>query len=1735
MAVENIRSKLYEEAFGGQETSLRFGKLSFDIAEKTRRQTALGREISLGEQAILPLHGMQYGSTSLKAGGKVQESLHGFVGEKSSGFQRGLSSMFVAGDSGRDISFFYDTELPERFAYHRGITPGAAKIPGVPVKQMMQEAFPTLTAEDTTQKALIAAIEASPTAEAKFIRKVAAGLGGSLSQIGPTAQLEAMTYGAAEKMGMSSFKQFLARFGVQGLSDVNYSLFNFNDPHNIDRYMGELNVVPHGIKNSTAGKALHVSGGNKLDAFSSRLRKAYGRDYASSFHSFATDLLNKAGDPHEISFLMTEGNRLFVGLTGRSNYYFPLPLETRGQMKYGAQYATSRPIMKPDGGVVSASREYMNKFIEGFSGFGTKGINVGASLEKGHIFASREAHYLPRSGMKDAVGWKGMKEPATSLGRMSFFSGMYDIMTVRKAAASNVPFHEALYGEKGLVSRRLSRRKDVRGGSEELLRSVHQELTVMKGMGGTIDPYMYPTIKAGFSGVYPLAGMRSFFLPGSFSSRDYTKGVYQVRGRQEVYLPSELSGIKSTRAQLGYAARTTPVGMMSGDIAAGRQLRRVWSRMRGKLTTPVTTFPMLIGSIEGQEGAALAGIFGDSGALRTPTGTSMLARRRPTATLEHSMNAADARRFIGTLSGGATSKEWQKLNRQLMGGQRYVNLGGGLPIAPGAGQEVRKMFGVGLPAGAENLIGAQYQEFTDSIKLSFGTGVTNAASDALLVNNIRMSARSVSASFLQKNFGVLGNAVDIITSGQNLSSANAQERAFFHRTGLLGTKIGQKGGGLEKFMERYAAAGGGGLQSIGENIVPTSAFKYSNFVGASGRALMDMGFSPGQIKGYALGGAGRGAGMLNLLGQPEHTGASAALGKSKIFIGTGAQRAKETADILSQGKSFSVKLESLNLMAQSMVRRFGGVGLKSAWMHPAWALLAGQYEESTKLKLSRNTVSPSMFVKGMPQGLRNLVAPLSPDFEKTISGNKFHGYDVLTREQAYRQFVATEGGINTKMLNKKGISNAEIKRTKLFEAGRKGFFVDVGKDPWLLPDSGIKPEGLKGAERLRASKYVYVPGGDDLSKIMGPGRPARGSLVQSVIGLIEDPVALATERRGSAIHTPAEYFASIWRGIAGLGGKEGMLSESFMASGRTPGAIRARLTQAPKTVSAAKRMTGSALRSSAFNVYVSEETLTHLAKSGAGDVSKLRSMAQQGTLYGAVRPTPTHSSAHLPMVKVRLSEGLSGFGATGEHHVAMNPFTAWQLNRDVDKDVIDLVVREKWPDGTIDPKKVIAEQVRHASSSFEAWKGAQAGYSSAEAAFKSGDLASLSKKALPYFGFGNLPPIAFMGAYSTSAFGSAITEEIPAGQIASHLNKISKGTLLREFVDEDILTYRRMLSKTDPRGMFESAWLLQRNIYQAPITKGGTALRTLLDEFLNIPHTVSEMLARDPGNLDSPISESIGAAKKFLDEMTGNREGRGILSKIHTDLYSEMSPADMRDEIARQLGTLHGTAAVAMHRHYNPGSSTPHMIHGGIGEKKGSLAKLYGFMFGESHADLDSVKGISPDLPISESQQTLDALNTSIRDAGDSPKIGSEVGQKAATFMKNYWKLGVGAGAAVVALRAISSALTDENSIVSPAPLPRQPMVGMPDDNFNPVNLAPPRAYVMPSNGQGFSAHGGNNMNSVDIANAVGEIGVNMGSQAGSFATVNIRDSRQFRSYYDMQRAARARSDSDFTTPYQYI
>jgi hypothetical protein len=1750
--MDRIYEGMFEKVFGATMGSaadklrLAFGRVSYSGLVKGR--DLVGQEGMLGRAVSDPrLHTT---ASYEIVGEKLASSSKPFNISSSSFLERGqaasskLSNLLQHSrfpDSSVTISHFWDTELPERFGYatryqtnvqklaggksHVGpafnALKGADMAPLVSVKQMMHEFFPGLTdvvATSSRQEDVVKAIQFG-SKDSHYFHDAAAALGKDLGKLSKEEQLAVFVRAAYEKAaetpgGLMKFKLFYSKRGVRNLQNVQNKIFDPMDPYNLLRYMDNINALPKGISDRAARRAIHIAGRENLSEFVQHLSGRFGREYASEFGKFASTVMEESGDARRVALLLTENDRLFIGDEGIARRYFPLPASDRGIITYnGKKYGARNLLLRdPISGKLETANPaiaFLHKFFTGFKEKGAHGgLEVATALESG-FGAAKGGEYLRSVGRPGtASNWNAIKEPVVSMGQRSLYPGVFGFRTsaLTEGVAMEKTFEAFAEGFSQVGGARVGR--NVPGLEETFIEGIRADTKrLQREMGFRPGSYPYWGLKAKERGLVALPGMSSL-RPMGPTFRELTKGIYQERGKREAISPAVHANVKATLARIGYQQRLSPIGTTAFEATTRRTVSDLWSKELGKRTTAAVYQPYMLGVIRPGTGSAdalrIAKTFGEAGVYRTPLGAKAFAERIPTETLSVSMTQPEAEQALRRLAGARfETKPWQKFTQAaLTGGTAY----GSAQLADDVVKSRMLAPGVRLPTGAQVLTGMSFSDYTGKLTMSFASEMMPGGANALLISGARMTQRAVSPENIRA-IGPLGRLAHGITSQENVARIGTRNLLFEHMTGLLGTPAGQQMGGVEEFMRRWGPGGGLRLAEVGgEQTIMMGGRFTPRHLGRMHKVLAGMGFSALTLKGDFA--------SIRELTEATLENTQALAGQ-RLYITSAARRFQDRADQLKNTKAMSARLQTLSVTAAGIPRLHG---MKTAWEHPGWAKMASTLERRRGLTINRGTSGP--FLTGAPEEYANIYRAVSPGFEPPAGRT-------MSLAQAQEKFVFGNRPLTIEAFNKGGLSMDEIMETDFMKPGRAGFWLEFD-DPMQFSRRATP----QMSENLFSSRFLYVPSSDVLRGISGDVPVARGSLLHSLVGLVEGE---------SKIGNTASYTAAAWRAFAGLGGREGFLSENLFSSGAMAGAAKARV------VPEERLMTGMSQKArDMFEIGMSPSTLDKMMRSeatfdGALDqklYGKLKRDLARGQLYGIAMPTPTHGGGHMTTVKFYQDLAL-GAEMAAERDVAMHPLHAMWLNRDFDKDVAEtmLVSDKRMAKLYRKQRKRLAPQMRaleQALTVVEQRMG-PTGAAAGKAEFQT---------MLSYFGFGNLPPLGFLGGYGAFTTGSILSGSATPAQAAAELNKLAAGRFIpgREMTAADVGRYRQLLGTTWARGE-----LLQRNVKQGVIQKAGEGLGPLMENFLTVQSNIVSQYGGGRSltqtQVDDAMSMAIESTYRYLEGVTGGKvTNEAIFNALKVDLnYGNLTGKALLQAMARDLGTIQGVQGIMLASHskmtgpqgrlatYGPRNVIREFLGSKEGDMLGAGARLFGVDEGLEAASFDP--GQAPDIRmmsasdraiLASSQEEVAGLNRAQQEA-------SEMGPRAKGFLGRNWKVLAGVGVGLLGLREVASAI---GGGPTQAPIPRDPMVDVPSGPG--MHLDVPTATVMPPNGYSTNAYGHGTTPAVNIDEVENQVRMNIGAVQGGFGTVHINDSREHRSNWELQNAARRQAGSDFIHKYQY-
>jgi len=1728
-------------------------------------QDTIGDEAIIGETLaktkITGVHSKQvsYSTAGVKSGSARFYSQAGPV----SGV---LNQLNVAAQGTQSVSFFYDTYLQGNLSLSQGVVPGGRKAQ-VPVKAMLQRFFSEIPFEDSRLETVMGSIQraqeagqAQPGTGMGYLAKAVQMAGGgrldnpnALEAIFNAAYLRSLDRGP---MGLQSFKQFLSNFGVEGLAGTEQSIWRTTDPFGIEKLAGQ--------KPSTKSYASYVATEAGSNRFLGNVEKVYGQRYRRALEDVVRWSFSNAGD--SVAFAMNEAGAIFMGRHGVFSSFEALPAQflddpigvsragmPSGVVNIGGQLRQGRPMWGPNG-PTSYAEMALGEFSEGLTQRG--GLTSSNAPVAIHAAAKRMRTAGP---LQDAL------DNVVSRGQFGFYSAMFGQGSMMTQTNNLALFNEELRN----LYNKVRRGQSTAGADSAMMRALGTAIDTMQSTfpGVEIAPEFLTSVKQDVAkgNLVPTTLLRHFFLPDStLGEREVAKGLHQVRGMLEVFRTSELTGIGAVNASLGIGNRAATLGMMSGDYAAAKALGRVYgpgsaisnlTGMKGMGGFAPTTLHSLYAVVNAPNASFRTGLFGDAGAFMTPAGKQAFGTTfAPGLQHETFMNRSKALAYLRGLAGkNINTPEWAEFI-----GKVEEGITGRGPFTPSKPLPIDPTARVpGLRSGITHLTSitpSSSPGFQEAhVKFNFGSTQQRGFLEGLFNRVSRFTARSASQGHLERTFGGLASAAHFIMEADTFNAAISQENVFMHRIGLLSTR---PQGSTTEFLEHYQKFGGKGLIETQEGVIvpDPDSFNFANFRKASTGSLMKMGFSRGQIRGMynTLGGV---PGMASLLGQSEmqgdlsrlQTGANKIMSSvgahTRLFFGAFSHRFDATSDILSQQKAFKVRLESLANMAQGIQELYGMPASK----HPGFALMADTLTRRTGIQLAIDNsgwVDINAFVKSMPTEMMAPFAPMA-EGENLRSWAAGKGIDILTPQEVAAKY--DDASLTTLRSGKMEFENAMT--TKLLAGDRKGFYIDT-MDTRIIP--GVTQDFSEEALKFQ-TRYVYVPGAEFLRRHLKgaeglPAQPFKGSLVEGVLGLVES-IRYGDREKPQNLGSVDDYVAQMYKGFIGWGGREGALRET-MTSARMKMSARGRIVQQPMSVAlaAADGVIAGKVRGSVYEVGISEGTLSQMffgeqrptPRTRAQFTQLVNRLRGQGKpIYGMLSPNPTHGAGHFPIVKFKLDDTLKFVGAH-ENGFSMSNFLAWTLNRDMDKDVIEafmfegpnadrlknLGVMGRIAEGM---DELFQKQRQQHALMHQAWqKGTQDAFvrlnEITDRAVEEGIGGSEHLRRLSaYYGFGNLPPVAFMPNYPVQSFHSVLASPIKGPddlkRIANSLNR-NASSIDVMFDAKDVAELRKLMKVggMEAGQVWGHASLLQRNIFQAPITKGNKHLNTLLEDFIDIRSEIQKGMTPEEA-----INVGVQKARRFFERFMQVEEAGNVelsnLSKLKIDaggIYDGLTNNEILEKVSQIAGRTQAVAAYAMARH---DAQFGNKIHDAMGGPRGRLDRIVEFMF--------------PGKRISLWSEKMAAENAEGMSAGAEQAIkggSSQVLDATTNFLKKNWKgLGIAAGVVVGARAAMN--LTTPSALAPQAPLPPFPNIGMQPLGAIP-QLGQQFGLVMPAQGHFGLTNVGGTFNSVNSKEIDSKMDSSMSSFGNAVSNVNIRDSRRYTSNWEMQNIASRRGNSDFIHEY---
>lgn len=1559
--------------------------------------------------------------------------------------------------------------------------------------------------------------------------------------------MRAMEAGDSSPFGMKFFKNMLARYGVQGLSDSTSGVFSATDPY----------VLGEAIKGSTKGWTMYATAsgaapGVTLPEFYDRIEHLAGSRYRQEFETITRELMGSTGG--RLAMALDEAGSPYLGVTGSDLTTFkPVPIGfaddiggigasaagmPSGLIKLGGRMVGGRPFAS-EGMAESPAILGLRTFFRGTQQVaGATPENIGVALDAGAA-ALRKASLIP--GVDSGHTFSKVTDAIISQGQVSLYPSLYSQASVGIPGNQLEGVNKALSG----IFRDVARGKiDGMGAFRAAVESAVRGMpaSVKSGTSAKLLKFSavaWPAIKHELTkgNVLPTEMMeRLMFLPGALSGeRAMTKGTRQRRGIREVVGVGAIRRRALGATSLG--GRISPVGLTLGEHKIGQALRSAYTAgspfqmarglgsqhvMMGGLS-PVAVIP-------GASKTAGLRMFGDAGALLTPLGQKSIGYEMSAARqLKEFLSTGDLVEKLEDIAGkhlADRSTGWhsfiQRIREQ---GARpgFLSAGEGLRIDPGAiGRH-------GLSLGTTHFMGVNLGEYDAQRTLAFGAAGPRAHMSTLLAGSARITAAAAGdASYAARAFGGAGDVAHMVMGADTFSSLDPFEVAYGHRTGLLATGGRDTQASVPEFLRRYKQAGGVGLGmstgSLGERtLVATQHMTRSNFMKASAQALLGMGFSGYEIQGQL-------GAMTSLLGGGASAGHMSAeqARRGRMFLMSNYERMGASEDIIAQGRAFGIRLQTLNQVAQG-----------SSGQGAIYRILARRFQQQVNdrfgggLVLNSGDLSPAGYVKSVPQALKNPFAPLveGPSF-LSWAGSK--GIDVLSPEEVARRFG---NEISTLAMTPDamgaGMEFDALMSTRFMGEGRQGFYLDLG--------GRTVPAPVNAAGDTLRSRYVYVKSGAEMRQAIrgAPGEAVRLGAETIESGIMDLVTATGSGRSGQ-LETAA---LKVLSGQFSIGKKEGYLEKHGLyanaeVAGR--GRIIPRMSD-PRMAAGSRLVTEGGVEKvsrEVFEVGINKYTLYEMYRQGghfdrAGYVKAVKRMRGKGYMYGALQPTPAHGEGHMRLVRFTLDKQAAG--KPGQLAFRMSDFMAMTMERDFDKDAIDAMLMAghhtekhmiaEWGglsqaedalDEAFDQQRTrYASQMRSYQTTKAGWEALLGGHA------PPANSAEFYRRASSLLAFGNMPPLPWIPYYAQMDFTAKIVSQQSAEEIAKQLTDYGGTHVARKYTGADVTAFQNAM---DTGGLgasqvWQESVLAQQTIFQAPITKGGQHLEPLT-EYLKVRQGITADVRAGNIGVEEAVQRSVTGAQKLFTAMIDEHGGLGKL-RAHSTAYAGLSAAETALQAGEFVGRTEGVYAFAAATHLREGETVRNVIRYGGSAREADAIDTMRLLF--PGADVSGMvhRGGTP------TQEVLARTNDAIH-------AGAGAVSKTLDFLGDHWKGVAVVGGAILGLKAFAGAFGDDDELdappprlarQAPAPLPPEPMVAR--QAAGPmVPMSNNVARVSPMNGVHSISSSSTTRRSVNIGEA--QVAVSARSVGTNFSNVRVQDSRRYSSGWQQQSLADRHGRSDF-------
>jgi len=1693
----------------------------------------------------------------------------------------------------KNVIFAWDDAAIKNISF-RGIKGpnliGSQASPIVPVKALARHFFPDLNSlvEDSRIQQLSKAVmtagpeELESSSSMRHLRSAFAMFEKPILKMNTAEQIEAVRnaiFMKAEAEGrIPELKQMLYYKGVKNLEGINLLAYNQDDRFGVARAF-EKAIKP----GSLGGYYTDAHLGTDINPFIKKVEHFYGEEYAQNqLRPFLAEVFGHKGSK-DVGVLLGEEGELFIGKSGLHRSFVPLPAQVIGNQSTAAGLQPGRLWFKNwrnSRAYVTAAKDGQFKAIPAvehlLSAFKHKLFVPGAGLQPGTeetaFTTARNAASRAIENIVTTVQERG--EPALLQTRATYYSA-YDPHTF----ASVNDALQKLFGAVGSHG-------DVRGLSEAYKKASRD----LQAAGG-VDPGLFYAAKAK-EGIVGLKDLSKFILPGTSGENEYIKGIGYQHRPLEIHDPRSIEYLKDTTnyftEKAGILSSSAgSAGMTEGEFEALVATEKEYKSPVGKALgvegrQVISKYSMPVAFLGGYSKLEERTLFGDPGVELTSIGGLLYRNiQRPIAAFKIQMSRGQLYDTLSAFAGGDLSQhpQLQEAFESITSGKRWMSSEGIRIDKEGylaARKRVEDIFGKVLPRNFSKITLMNVSEFDSMVTLGFASEGSPGSVSTLLAN------RRITMAHGADRFPELDKIVGGVSGMETLSGLNRGEVLFEHYANLSEYLPGKqqqfyeafqaeaKKRGLPENLIRLGKTESGEFKIISESLKHKDNLDYIKQFQIAGRAaLLKGGIPRGVIQGQAKAWAKFTNESTNFLSDTD-----------RVFLLDTKHRIAETSEIMNQEHAFRVRLDMMRRWARGL-EETTGIKPKD---NPMFMSLTNWFQKNTGIKFSQD------FLSGEATGVNNIYTQLPTNLvgfssiAKGESAVKSMGLPILSEKEALDLFVNGPHGLSLSQETTTGeYLTSSLKNSALFnpkvrpDAYKKGAFVKLNS-PSRVP---LRAKARGVGKALDNAEYLFIPGldvkpnrnlfgvnlsiEDSITQTLG-----KDSIERTLLGALSS-LNNSPGSKGTVKKTREDWISDYYRSVAGITSKDGLLYRKALTAKRTPGSITGRITQDFRDSRYLRDIGKAKLSESDFTIGLSEKDLKEAIFGMKFSTKKKQQIYEEtlerikaGEQYGLTHPYPVHTAQQLTAVKVKLAKNVQDAGRMAEHRVMMSPFAMFLHHRDTDKDsiqaFIETMVLNKQSDHKAN-KKLIDAQIERYQDLFEEFK------TGLKDSVKEGksikdfindvktsrlDYKNLLSKML---GFGQTPPLAYIGHYSLTGFGEALsyTKKAP-DEVASALNKLfpHQYHLNGQFSGEAISKTREAIAKAGGKSinvLSRRADLYYGNIMQGFIQKGGKYYEDLIEFLASTTQDISKNVSSG-GTIESSIELAQKATEKAFRQLASGQKlqlAGSILSEAKKRGVDPISLA------AQQAGAFIGGVEHFKAQSLSPvglqalGSSggdvyrmaTKARAGEGTAQLGGSLENLTRFVHGEGLEGV--VQGPLSGGMNGATQKIVAELNEETKAAA---KGGSEVLGKAASWTKNNWKI-VGAGVAgLIGLRAISE-LTSSDELKRPplknakalamqqqqAPLPPEPMVSQPRDEVN-INVTPQRAYIQKPNGRfSFNKFEGSysSVNSNDLA-----VSLNSMPITPDYGAFEIRDSRSYQSNWEMQQIASRYNDSDFLNPWGY-